>query len=194
MQPKLFLTGPSGCGKTTMIRNALGSAFSCAGGFITERAVDENGSLAGFDLLPAGAASGLPGFTALRFLDCTCTPPKADTEVFRKEAVRLLSEAEYYPFSVIDEFGGFELLIPEFRAALSDFLSSPCPCIGVFKDADNVENLRRTLGLTDRFLTCRQQILNAIENFDDILIVKTTGRYDDAAVCAVSEWCREYAE
>lgn len=194
MQPKLFLTGPSGCGKTTMIRNALGGALACAGGFITERAVDKSGCLTGFDLLPASAASGLPGFTTSRFLDCTCTPPKADTEVFRTEAVQLLSEAEYYPFSVIDEFGGFELLIPEFRAALSVFLSSSCPCIGVFKDAEDGESLRRTLGLTDRFLTCRQQILSAMDNFDDILIVKTTGRYDAAAIRAVSEWCREYAE
>lgn len=193
MESKLFLTGPSGCGKSTMIKNALGNSVSFAGGFITKRVTTEDGSLLGFDLLPAAAASGISDFTAARFLDYTCTPPKANNDVFRKEAVRLLKEAEYYPFSVVDEFGGFELLIPEFRAALSDFLSSPCPCIGVFKGDVNSESLKRSLGLTDRFLSCRHQILSAMESFDDIKIVETTGRYDETAIDIVNKWCREYA-
>lgn len=58
------------------------------------------------------------------------TPPTHDNEVFRNDGVRLLSEAELYPFSVIDEFGGYEILIPQFREALSEFLSSEQPCIG----------------------------------------------------------------
>ena len=50
MKKHLFLTGPSGIGKTTIIRQALGSAAGYAGGFITERVADGDGSVEGFDL------------------------------------------------------------------------------------------------------------------------------------------------
>ena len=133
MQKKLFLCGPSGCGKTTMIRAALGQKLAEAGGFVTERRVDGDGRVLGFDLLPAAAAAGIEGFTPLRFLDYTAESPRRDNEVFRDEAVRLLQEAEYYPFAVLDEIGGFELVIPQFRAQLASFLSSPVPCVGVLK-------------------------------------------------------------
>ena len=194
MQSKLFLTGSSGLGKTTMIKNALGNSFAFAGGYITKRVTDEKGAVVGYDLLPTVADSEISYCADSRFLDCTCIPPKANTEIFRKDGVRLLREAVYYPFSVIDELGGFELLIPEFRSALSDFLSSPCPCIGVFKDLIECENLRRSLGLTDRFLACRQQIFSAMENFDDIRIIEITEKNDEAAMLAVRDWCKEFAE
>ncbi len=194
MQPKLFLTGPSGLGKTKIIKNALGNSFAFAGGFITKRITNENGTVIGYDLLPPAADSEISYCAASRFLDCTCTPPKANTEIFRKDGVRLLREAEYYPFSVIDELGGFELLIPEFRSALSDFLSSPLPCIGVFKGVAECENLRHSLGLTDRFLTCRQQILSAMQSFDGIKIIELAGKNDDSAILAVNDWCKEFVE
>ena len=194
MQSKLFLTGSSGLGKTEMIKNTLGKSFAFAGGYITKRVTNKNGATIGYDLLSPTAISEISYCPASRFLDYTCTPPKVNTEVFRKDGVRLLREAEYYPFSVIDELGGFELLIPEFRAALSDFLSSPCPCIGVFKGLIECENLRRSLGLTDRFFTCRQQILSAMKNFDDIRIIEITGKNDEAAMLAVRDWCKEFAE
>ena len=194
MQSKLFLTGPSGLGKTTMIKNALGNLFAFAGGYITKRVTDEKGAVVGYDLLPTVADSEISSCAASRFLDCTCIPPKAKTEIFRKDGVRLLREAVYYPFSVIDELGGFELLIPQFRSALSDFLSSPCPCIGVFKGLVECENLRRSLGLTDRFIACRQQIFSAMENFNDIRIIEITEKNDKTAMLAVRDWCKEFAE
>ena len=58
MQRHLFLTGPSGVGKTTLIRKVLGPrALGYAGGFVTERALDEDGTLLGFDLYPGAAAA-----------------------------------------------------------------------------------------------------------------------------------------
>jgi len=192
MESKLFLTGPSGCGKSTMIYNALGDSLACAGGFITKREVDNDGSVLGFDLYPAAAAAGVAGFSGARFLDLSGSAAKADNEVFRVEAVRLLHEAEYYPFSVIDEIGGFELLIPQFRDALSIFLSSPSPCIGIIKGESNCRRVMDSLSLSSRFLSIREQIIYAMKSFDDIRIIETTGWNDESAIEAVNDWCRTY--
>ena len=52
MEKKLFLMGPTGCGKSKMIRDLLADTLASAGGFVTERSVDENGSFVGYSLLP----------------------------------------------------------------------------------------------------------------------------------------------
>ena len=193
MRKKLFLCGPSGCGKTTMIRNALGGKLAEAGGFVTERAVGADGRLLGFDLLPAAAAAGVEGYTPLRFLDYTSEPPKRDNEVFRVEAVRLLQEAEYYSFAVLDEIGGFELVIPQFRAALAELLNSPLPCIGVIKSLEGVEELQLRFGLGERFPALARQLRAALDADGDTLVLDVAARGDRTAEQAVREWAAQYA-
>ena len=192
MHRRLFLCGPSGCGKTTMIRNALGGALAEAGGFVTERAVGEDGRLLGYELLPAAAAAGVEGFAPLRFLDYTGEFPTRDNEVFRGEAVRLLQEAEYYPFAVLDEIGGFELVIPQFRAQLGSFLSSPVPCVGVLKASESVEELRRRFGLGEKYSALALRLREALEHDRDTLVLDTCGRGDERAERALREWAAEY--
>ena len=63
-----------------------------------------------------------------------------DNELFREKAIELLAQAEYYPYAMIDEFGGYELLIPQFRGALANFLNLSIPIIGVLKDAESVKS------------------------------------------------------
>ena len=193
MQKRLFLCGTSGCGKTTMIRNALGDRLAEGGGFVTERIVGNDGKLLGVDLLPAAAAAGVEGFTPLRFLDYSADPPKRDNEVFRVEAVRLLQEAEYYPFAVLDEIGGFELVIPQFRAQLAAFLSSSVPCIGVLKASAGVEQLQERFGLGERFPALARQLREALENDADTLVLDTSGRGDERALQAVRDWVEAFA-
>lgn len=193
MKRHLFLTGPSGCGKSTMIRKALGQSLTAAGGFVTERVLSPEGKLLGFELMPAAAAGGVQGFEALRFLDYSVDPPLNDNEVFRGPAVKLLEEAVYYPFSLIDEFGGFELVIPQFRDALAEFLSSEQPCIGVLKGLENAAQLRRRFGLGDRYTAYVQRLKEALENDADTLVLSTTGREDEKARRIVEAWAREYA-
>ena len=193
MQRRLFLIGPSGCGKTTMIRNALGDKLAEAGGIVTERALAPNGALLGFDLLPAAAAAGIEGFSPLRFLDYTSDPPTRDNEVFRTEAVRLLQEAEYYPFAVLDEIGGFELVIPQFRAALAAFLSSPVPCIGVIKSPEGVKELRGRFGLGERYEALYRRLREALESDPNTLVIETFGRGDTDAETLVRNWCGRFA-
>ena len=192
MRKKLFLCGPSGCGKTTMIRNALGGKLAEAGGFVTERAVGADGRLLGFDLLPAAAAAGVEGYTPLRFLDYTSEPPVRDNEIFRVEAVRLLQEAEYYPFAVLDEIGGFELVIPQFRAALAAFLSSSVPCIGVLKASAGVEELQERFGLCEKYPALARRLREALDRDPDSLVLETSGRGDGRAERAVREWVESF--
>jgi nucleoside-triphosphatase THEP1 len=193
MQRRLFLCGPSGCGKTTMIRSALGGALAGAGGFVTERIGAPDGSLRGFELLPSAAAAGVAGFTGARFLDYTCDPPAKDNEVFRVEGVRLLTEAQYYPFALLDEIGGFELVIPQFRAQLGVFLSSSVPCVGVLKAPAGVDELRERFGLGEKYPALWRRLRESLEGDPDTLLIDTSGRGDERAERALREWAALYA-
>ena len=131
MQKHLFLTGPAGCGKSAAIRSVLGPALLNAGGFVTQQERSADGALLRSLLLPAAAAGGAEGFAPLPYLDLRKSVPLHDNEVFRSDGVRLLEEAGWYPFSVLDAIGGFELLIPQFRTALAELLSADQPLVGV---------------------------------------------------------------
>lgn len=193
MKKHLILTGETGVGKTTLISEALGARMSFAGGFITVRARDNAGRLLGYDLLPSSAAAGIEGYEAARFLDYTVYPPLTDNEVFRVEGVRLLEEAEYYPFAVIDEFGGFELIIPQFRNALVSLLNSELPLIGVLKGERNGEELRQRLGLGGKYSAYRQALENALKADSDTELITVKRRGDEKARRSVEAWAKEYA-
>ena len=192
MKKHLFLSGPPQVGKTALIRNTLGLGISMAGGFVTEPAYSSDGTLIGYDLLPSAAISGIEGFEPLRFLDFSSSPPVTDNEVFRVNAARLLEESVYYPFSVLDEFGGFELIIPQFREALSDFLSSDQPCIGVIKTPESAEKLRRELGLGEKYIAYVLRLYEALRADPDTLILETIGINDAVAQRIVAQWVKEY--
>lgn len=194
MQKKLFLTGSSGCGKSTLIRRELGGALSLAGGFVTERALSDDGSTAGYDLYPAAHAGNVTGFAGARFLDYTVTPPTHDNEVFRNEGVQLLEEAAYYPFALLDEFGGYEILIPQFCAALVGLLRSDVPCIGVLKGFENAEGLKQRFGLGDRYTQKLRALYDMLNADPDVLIVEMNGRDGENAAAMVRKWAREYAD
>lgn len=192
MKKHLFLTGVSGSGKSTLINEVLGERLSSAGGFVTLRQTDDAGKLLGFDILPACAAGGVEGFEPQRILDYTVKPPKAFTEVFRSYGVQLLDEAQYYPFSVIDEFGGFEIIVPQFRAKLAEFLSYDQPIIGVIKGAENAEQLRRSLGHGEKYTAFYSRLRAALEGNSQTMIVDLSSMDNDTARSLVSQWADEY--
>ncbi len=192
MKKHLFLTGAPGCGKTALLRGILGGAASMAGGFVTERACAPDGTLLGYDLLPAAAAGGAEGFEPRRFLFCQGEALHTDNEVFRSEGVRLLEEAAWYPFSLLDQFGGFELVIPQFREALAEFLSGEQPCLGVLMSPQAAEDLRRRLGLGEKLTAYVRRLHEALEADPDTLILKTTGSSDQVARRIVEQWVKEF--
>ena len=193
MQKHLFLTGPAGCGKSEAIRRTLGPALLSAGGFVTEHERGKDGKLQRSLLLPAAAAGGVEGFEALAYLDLRGSTPLHDNEVFRSEGVRLLQEAAWYPFSVLDAIGGFELLIPQFRAALSELLNSGQPLVGVLLAKKDSLALCHRLGLGERVEMNIAQLWKALQADPDTQIVELTGLHRRRALRSLEQWTEEYA-
>ncbi|MBQ6397671.1 MAG: hypothetical protein IJI06_05930 [Oscillospiraceae bacterium] len=187
MQKKLFFCCSSGSGCRDAILRELGESIASAGGYITEKAVGADGSLLGLDLLPAAAAA-VEGFSGARFLDFSVSPPKTDNEVFRVEAVRLLQEAPYYPFSLLDSIGGFELVIPQYREALAAFLSSSVPCVGILRPFEEAELMRGFLGLGERCTAFAAKLYSALEADADTLLLDVPCELDANHITALRQW------
>ena len=187
MKKHLFLTGPSGIGKTTIIKEALGSQLAYAGGFLTERVSDDSGKLLGFDLLPAA------GYDRWQFLDYSGGKPTKDNEIFRNQGVRLLGEASYYPFAVLDEIGGFEMLIPQFRNALAKLLNSELPIIGVLKGPESALSIKRRFGLGDKFTMLTDNLRTVLTRDSDTVVLEVKAPGDPVARRIAEAWAKEYA-
>lgn len=187
MHKKLFFCCSSSSSCRETILSELGESLASAGGFIMARAIGSDGSMLGIDLFPAAAAV-VEGFTGARFLDLTVSPPKTDNEVFRVEAVRLLQEAPYYPFTVLDSIGGFELVIPQFREALSAFLSSPVPCVGILRPFEEAELMRGFLGLGERCTAFAAKLYSALEADADTLLLDVPCELDANHITALRQW------
>jgi hypothetical protein len=130
---------------------------------------------------------------AFRFLTFSGYGAARDDGVFRTEAARLLTEAAAKPFAVIDEFGGYELLVPEFSGALSAFLKSGIPCVGVLKAPAAALELHARVGLPPAYLSAAQALHAALTADPDTVILETSGRYDTGAEDALRAWTEEYA-
>jgi len=192
MKKHLIITGPSGCGKTTLIREVLGSSLAYAGGFITERKLYEDGSLMGFDLYPAAAAVDMASYSGQRFISKTALGLNKDTEVFRNYGVQLLNEAQYYPFVMLDEFGGFDVLIPQFRNAIADIFSSELPIIAVMKGNKNVKEVRKRFHLGPRFNQTVDIVRSTLANDVDTQIIEMKKPGDAKVRAAIQQWADEY--
>lgn len=193
MKKKLFLTGPAGCGKSMLITSILGHRMQSAGGFVTRKDFDDKGKLLSDMLLPAAAVAGVEGLEGEVFLDYKASPPKSDSEVFRKLGTQLVQEAMYYPFAVLDSFGGTDLLIPEYRAALQELLNSDVPCIGAIKSPEEIKELKKDFHLTDRFIMLTDNLAKVLSADSDTLILPTNGKGDMRAVRIIQQWAGEFA-
>lgn len=190
MKPRLILCGEIGCGKSTLIRNILGTDATKAGGYVTLRRMD-SGKLVGFELAPACALAD-PAITGQRFLDFTNGTIRND-RVFAAYGASLLTNAEKYPFAVADEFGGLELLVPEFREALYRLLRSDIPCVGVLKTYRASEALAQRMRLGTDYETQYRTLRAALESDPKTLLLNTIGRYDTEAEKNLSRWADTYA-
>ena len=192
MKRHLFLSGPAFSGKSRLIREKLDIKLQCAGGFCTEITQAENGSMIGCVMTPAAAAGGVRGLERELFLDMRSFPPGHDSEVFRNLGVRLLEEAEWYPFAVLDEIGGIDVIIPQFRMALDSLLDLELPILGVLKSREDSDRMRQLLGPGERYTAFYDRLYERLTDDPDTEIFTIRESAEEAAE-ALAEWIGEYA-
>lgn len=186
---RLILLGEIGSGKSTLIRNALGEDAIRAGGFITRR-ITENGAVLGFDLAPAAAISD-SSLPAQRFLDFS-RGQRRDDGVFSGLGAHLLRQAPDAPFAVADEFGGLELLVPEFYEALVKLLTSDVPVIGVCKTPASVRALAEKIPLGADYARKADTLRALLEADPETLFLPVPGWNDPYATRTVQRWAETY--
>lgn len=211
---RIFLTGPIGCGKSTLIRNILGDDISAAGGFYTERIL-EGEELVGFDLVSPGVSASLKesvsmgdsisqklvqldpadpglyeknGHLRFRFLTFKEGKVKRNDEAFSIFASALLRNTGTKPFAIIDEIGGFEILIPEFMEAFELFFESQVPCIGVLKSLPSAKKLSKTADLDSEYLKAVKHLRLRLASDPETEIVELNSCEDKHALNKLRNW------
>ena len=193
MKRHLFLCGPAFSGKSRLIREQLGTGLQSAGGFCTELCTAEDGSVLGCAMMPAAMAGGAEGLEKELFLDMKSFPPTHDSEVFRNLGVRQLKEAEWYPFAILDEIGGIDLIIPQFRAALDELLASELPILGVVKTEEDSEQMRQLLGPGTRFTAFSERLHAALSKDPNTEVLRISEDAEKETGAQVRAWIAEYA-
>jgi len=194
MKKHLFITGTDTAVYSRLLRSVLGDRLSYAGGYITQKQLHKDDTEEyDYYLYPACFAAGIPGIDGECFFSFSYTDIFKNTEVFRSLGKRLTDEALYYPYAVIDHFGGFELLIPEFRSTLAELLSSDIPVIGVILDSVEVEEFKNYYGLSDKLDLYTQTLRNALIKDPDTELVNASGMADTELKKLISHWADLYA-
>lgn len=191
MKKHFFLTGSNSPALSAVFRSSLAPALSIAGGYITER-VNQANEPTVIKLFPAAAAAGVEGFAGHVIYDARGIAPQKDNEVFRSEGVRLLQEAAYYPFAVLDRFGGYELVVPQYRQALAELLSADLPLTGVLLSREEALSLGHSLGLGERFEMLVDRLHEALRDDPDTVLVSVDKIGLPAAGRLLQQWQQEY--
>lgn len=193
MEKRIFLTGSEAETRFRLIREALGEKLAWAGGFVIAAETNDRGYAEGYALRPAAAAAGVEGLPSRRFLDCRSWPPERDNEVFRSFGTELLREAALYPFAVLDELGGFETLIPQFREALEALLHSGLPILGALKTAEEAEGWRQLFGLGERMTQQTDRLRESLASDPDTRILDLREATESGALALLRAWAAESA-
>lgn len=191
MKKHLFLTGPDRWALSELIVRELGDKLSQAGGYMSRRDLGDRGQLQALELLPAAALGGVEGFEPEVYLRFGAEI-RWDNEVFRQTGTRLLQEAAWYPYAVLDAIGGFELVIPQFRAALTELLNAELPLLGVLLSPREAEAQRKLLGLSERESLNTQQLHRALRADPDTEILEFGGLGALTTKGKLRRWMEEY--
>ena len=186
---RLILTGEIGTGKTSLIRTALGDEVRRAGGFITGR-IFEDTLLRGYALAPAAALAD-PAFVGQSCLTLSPTPHRNDT-VVAESGVRLLAAALDAPFAVADEFGGLELQVSPFYAALLALLRSDVPVIGVLKTPEALRALSEKISPENDYSQRANALRSMLEADPDTMLLPVSGWDDPFAIQTIQAWVNAY--
>jgi len=166
-----------------MLKVYFGDKLLSAGGFVSLR--EKNGVLS---LYPSAAAITRGDYEGREFMNIE-SAIWHDTEAYRELGAQLLSEAEYYPFAVLAYIGGFELIIPQFRAELSELISSELPTVAIMLSKIKTEEIRQKLGLGDKLTAYSDRLRSAVAADGDSILISTD---DCKCESIVKEWIKSY--
>ena len=187
MEKNLFLTGSIGCGKSTAIASALGDNLARAGGFLTVRQRDDAGNAVAYHIQrPAGGHREM-------IINYYQQPYTMYMDVFDNFGVQLLEEAKQYPYIVLDEIGGFEVLCPGFMEALMPLLQSDIPIIGVMKGAAPAGRMIRNLGLGESYVQKAEALRQWMRQDPDTVLYEC-GQFDPEAQRLAEAWVKTYCK
>ena len=93
---------------------------------------------------------------------------------------------------MLDEFGGFELIIPQFRDALMDVLHSETPVIGALKTAEEADAMREALGIGAKYHVYAQQFRNILRQDKNTRLLDLSILSRDEAQKSVQAWVEQY--
>jgi hypothetical protein len=93
---------------------------------------------------------------------------------------------------VADEFGGLELLVPEFYEGLVKLLSSDVPTIGVFKTPGAVRALAEQIPLGEDYAQKADALCRLLEADLETLLLPISGWDDNHAIEIVQRWTETY--
>ena len=149
MNKHLFLEGQVQAGKSTLIRKCLEPYIDIVGGFSSQRIRGKDDRILGYRLVPAEDflldTDDAPDISGV-FLYHNKDINKKDPRVFETLGVDLLSPTQNKQLILLDEIGGSELLVPEFKSELYDVLGGDIPCIGVIKLNSKAKFMSDTAG------------------------------------------------
>lgn len=165
----LFLEGDMQIGKSTNILKTIKSTIphNLIGGFMCQRLVHNEETIAfcltSFDKVEAATieySSDVPNV----FLENVSGKWIRNEEVFNKVGIEILSNISSKRLIVLDEIGGFELLVGQFRAKLYKVLSKDIPVIGVIKSNKNKLIMKKAIEINDEYIALHQKLCIDIEN------------------------------
>lgn len=169
MKHILFLEGNIQIGKSTLILKNLIShmLIEHTGGFLCQRLTEE-GKTKAFCIIAAEKAetiaieynAGMPDV----FLEEVSGKWIKRDEVFQNKGIELLTDLCSKKLVLLDEIGGFELLIDEFNEKLYQVLLGHIPIIGVIKSIDNGTVMKNTVGIKDDYYTKYEKLRSIIKN------------------------------
>ena len=184
--PHLFWEAFPQTGKSTLLRKYLEPYKSKLGGFSSQRLWEDDFPRA-YRLVPAGDFQ----------LDANYSPDMENVfryhrekhpEVFRNYGTSLLRDASNHPLALLDEIGGAELLVPEFRTELYNLLRSDTPCIGVLKLSDKARFMQKTAGYTEDVISYNEQLRDFLKSLPDCRLVTFDRDNPEEAITAIEDF------
>ena len=106
--------------------------------------------------------------------------------------LKLFRTSKTHLVILLDEFGGFELIIPQFRDALMDVLHSEMPVIGALKTAEEADALREALGLGPKYHIYSQELRSFLQQDNNTRLLDLSLLSRDTARKSVQAWIRKY--